>query len=115
MKAFYLGVSFATLISLFVLGPAFGRAILIRISRRREWSDSTQHIALGLCTMSAIIGMLFVYGLIWKANPRLASWYMWIEELPVYGTVDVGGSVVIANEPLKVEVENEPLSVKVER
>jgi hypothetical protein len=107
MKAFYYGVSLATLISLFILGPAFGRAILLRISKRKQWSDSTQHVALGLCTMSAIFGMLFVYGLLWKANPKLALWYGFMAEVPVTvdGSVTVDGGVEITNEPLKVEIE----------
>ena len=105
MKAFYYGVSLATLLSLFVLGPAFGRAILLRISKRRQWSNSTRHVALGLCTMVAIIGMLFVYGLLWKANPKLALWYDWMAAVPIDGTVSVNEGVEITNEPLKVEIQ----------
>ncbi len=105
MKAFYYGVSLATLISLFVLGPAFGRAILLRVSKRKRLVlHSTQHVALGFCTMTAIFGMLVLYGLLWKANPKLALWYDWMADVPISGSVTVDGGVEVTNEPLKVEI-----------
>src|SRR5262249_35444018 len=39
-----------------------------------------------------------MYGVVWKANPKLIAWYTWISpEIPIEGSVDV-------QEPLKVEI-----------
>jgi len=42
--------SLASLISLFILGPAFGRALLLWWDKRRERSLPSQHVALAVCT-----------------------------------------------------------------
>jgi low temperature requirement protein LtrA len=100
-------ISLVTLASLFVLGPAFGRAILFRWERRQTWSQSKQHMALGLSTMIALTGLLLVYGVVWKMSPRTVAWYSWIAtDLPISGNVDVTGSVSAEiSEPLHVKVD----------
>jgi hypothetical protein len=49
-------------------------------------------------TMIALTALIAVYGVVWKANPRLIAWYAWISpEIPIQGSVDI-------HEPLKVEI-----------
>lgn len=100
-------VSAITLISLFVLGPAFGRAILLRWDNRRTRSQAAQHVALGLATMLSISVMIGVYGAIWSARPRSVAWYGWLStDIPINGNVDVTGSVSAdISEPLRVRIE----------
>jgi hypothetical protein len=48
--------------------------------------------------MIAFTALIAIYGVIWKANPRLIAWYAWIgPEIPIEGSVDI-------QEPLKVEM-----------
>jgi hypothetical protein len=68
--------SIATLLSLFVLGPALGRAMFPQGSQLIQ--------AFG--RMVAIVGLLFLYGMIWIANPSLVSWYTWLAEIPINGS-----------------------------
>jgi hypothetical protein len=46
----------------------------------RNWSLPIQHIAVGICTMIAVTGM--VYGALWKLSPKSITWYTWIQEVP---------------------------------
>jgi hypothetical protein len=100
-------VSAITLISLFVLGPAFGRAILLRWDNRGARSQAAQHVALGVATMLAISAMVGVYGAVWSARPSAIAWYGWLStDIPISGNVDVTGSVSAdISEPLRVKVE----------
>lgn len=88
-------VSIVTLLSLFILGPGLGRALLIWWDTRREKSLASQHIALAACTMVALTGLIILYGVIWKINPRMITWYSWINSIPIEGSVsaDVSGYV----------------------
>ena len=99
--------SLVTLVSLFVLGPAIGRVLLLWWDKRRQRSLPAQHIALALSTMIAMTALIGTYGIIWKANPKLITWYGWVnQQIPIVGDVEVSGSVSadISNEPLKVEI-----------
>jgi hypothetical protein len=65
---------------------------------RTQRSLPSQHIALMVSTMIALTALIAVYGVVWKANPRLIAWYAWISpEIPIEGSVDI-------QEPLKVEI-----------
>jgi hypothetical protein len=88
-------ISIITLVSLFILGPALGRALLLWWDARRERSLPSQHIALAASTMVALTGLIIIYGVIWKANPRMVAWYSWISSIPIEGSVsaDVSGYV----------------------
>ena len=46
----------------------------------RNWSLPIKHIAVGICTMIAVTGM--VYGALWKLSPKSITWYTWIQEVP---------------------------------
>jgi hypothetical protein len=81
-------ISIVTLLSLFILGPAFGRALLLWWDASRQRSLASQHIALATCTMIAITGLIVVYGFIWNANPKLVAWYSWIYSIPIEGDVN---------------------------
>ena len=50
---FYHAATLITLLSLFILGPALGRAWMTRIDGSQGWSVPTQHFVLGLFTMIA--------------------------------------------------------------
>ena len=90
--------SLVTLLSLFIVGPALGKALLLWWDERTQRSLPSQHIALTVSTMIALTALIAVYGVIWKANPRLIAWYAWIgPEIPIEGSVDI-------QEPLKVEM-----------
>ena len=104
MRFLHNALTLITLLSLFVLGPAIGRALLMRVDRRQRWSQSVQHIALGVSTMIALTGMILIYGALWKLSPKSVAWYDWIEEVPVTGNVDVTGTVEV-QEPLRVTVD----------
>ena len=72
-----------------------GRALLLWWDARRERTSHSQHITLAACTMIALTGLIIVYGLLWKANPRMVTWYSWINSIPIEGSVsaDVSGYV----------------------
>ena len=90
--------SLVTLLSLFIVAPALGRALLLWWDERTQRSLPSQHIALSISTMIALTALIGVYGVVWKANPKLIAWYTWISpEIPIEGSVDV-------QEPLKVEI-----------
>jgi hypothetical protein len=90
--------SLVTLLSLFIVAPALGRALLLWWDERTQRSLPSQHIALSMSTMIALTALIAVYGVVWKANPRLIAWYAWIRpEIPIEGSVDI-------QEPLKVEI-----------
>jgi len=78
-----------TLLSLFLLGPAIGRALVARFDNWQHWSLPIQHLAVGICTMIAVTGMVLVYGALWKLSPKSVAWYSWIQEVPVAGNVNV--------------------------
>src|SRR3954453_2758304 len=106
-------ISLITLLSLFVLGPPFGRAILLWGDARQTKSQPVQHILLGASTMAAMILMIAVYGAIWKVRPSSVAWYGWMAtDLPIAGNVDVTGSVSAdISEPLRVRVESGTVDV----
>jgi hypothetical protein len=105
MNILYHALSIITLLSLFYLGPAFGRAMLMRVDKRQSWSQSIQHIALGLSTMIALTGMILIYGVVWKLSPRSVTWYAFIDEVTITGSVDVTGGTVDVQEPLRVQID----------
>jgi len=45
--------------------------------------------------MVALTGLIVVYGIIWKANPKMVAWYSWIYSMPINGDVnaEVSGHV----------------------
>jgi low temperature requirement protein LtrA len=90
--------SLMTLLSLFIVAPALGRALLLWWDERTQRSLPSQHVALTVSTMIVLTALIVVYGVVWKANPRLIAWYAWISaEIPIEGSVDI-------QEPLKVEI-----------
>jgi hypothetical protein len=89
-----LALTIITLTSLFVLGPALGRALVSCFSWQ-NWSLPIQHLAVGICTMIAVTGMVFAYGTLWKLSPKSVAWYGWVEEVPVAGSVSVTGPVEV--------------------
>ena len=89
-----------TLLSLFLLGPALGRALVARFDNWQYWSLPIQHLAVGICTMIAVTAMVLVYGALWKLSPKSVAWYTWIHEVPVAGNVNVTGPVDV-RQPLK--------------
>jgi hypothetical protein len=98
MNLFEHVLSLVTFVSLFILGPAFGRALLLWWDNRRERSSSSQHVALATFTMISVTGLIVVYGAIWKANPRMVAWYNWLYSIPIDGNVnaEVSGSVDVS-------------------
>jgi hypothetical protein len=78
-----------TLASLFLLGPALGRALITCFDSWQSWSQPIQHLAVGICTMIAVTGMILAYGVLWKLSPTSVAWYGWIQEVPVAGNVNV--------------------------
>jgi hypothetical protein len=122
MKLFAHISSLLTLLSLFILGPALGRALLLWWDGQRKRTLPSQHMALGISTMITMAALLIFYGTVWKANPRLVAWYSWIDtELPISGDVEVtGGSVEVTGSvdvsgSVDANVTNEPLKVEVDR
>src|SRR6516164_7266975 len=79
--------SIVSLLSLLLLGPALGRALLLWWDKRRERSLPSQYIALATCTMIALTGLIMVYGVVWQANHRMVAWYSWIDAIPVNADV----------------------------
>ena len=100
----YHALTLITLLSLFILGPAFGRALFTRIDSSQDWSVPAQHLAVGLFTMIAVAGMILLYGALWKLSPKSVAWYTWIEEVPVTGNVGVTGPVDV-RQPSRGKVE----------
>jgi hypothetical protein len=82
-----------TLLSLFLLGPALGRAMIACFSGWQDWWLPIQHLAIGICMMIAVTGMIFAYGALWKLSPKSVAWYTWIQQVPVAGNVSVTGPV----------------------
>jgi hypothetical protein len=66
-----------TLLSLFLLGPALGRAMVACLHGWQDWSLPIQHLAVGICTMIAVTGMVLAYGALWKLSPKSVAWYTW--------------------------------------
>jgi hypothetical protein len=60
-----------TLVSLFLLGPALGRALVACFENWQGWSLPIQHLAVGICTMIAVTAMVLAYGALWKLVPSL--------------------------------------------
>lgn len=105
-------LSLITLLSLFLLGPALGRALVACVPGWQEWSLPIQHLAVGICTMIAVTGMILAYGGLWKLSPKSVAWCDWIQEVPVAGNVSVTGD---ARRPPAPESENRPLTRDPER
>ena len=84
-----------TLVSLFVLGPALGRALVACFENWQGWSLPIQHLAVGICTMIAVTAMVLAYGALWKLSPKSVAWYSWIQEVPVAGNVNVTGPIEV--------------------
>jgi hypothetical protein len=82
-----------TLLSLFLLGPALGRALVTCLDGWQDWSLPMQHLAVGICTMIAVTAMVVAYGGLWKLSPKSVAWYSWIQEVPVTGNVNVTGDL----------------------
>ena len=80
-----------TLLSLFLLGPALGRALVACFPGWQDWSLPIQHLVVGICTMIAVTCMVVAYGALWKVSPKSVAWYGWIQEVPVAGNVNVTG------------------------
>ena len=93
-------LSLITLLSLFLLGPALGRAMIACFSGWQDWWLPIQHLAIGICTMIAVTGMVFAYGALWKLSPKSVAWYTWIQQVPVTGNMNVTGPVDL-RPPLK--------------
>lgn len=91
-----------TLLSLFLLGPALGRALVACIHGWQDWSLPIQHLAVGICTMIAVTAMVLAYGALWKLSPKSVAWYTWVQEVPVAGNVNVTGD---ARRPTAIESE----------
>ena len=89
-----------TLVSLFLLGPALGRALVSCFESWQNWPLPIQHLAVGICTMIAVTAMVLTYGALWKLSPKSVAWYSWIQEVPVAGRVNVNGPVDV-RQPLK--------------
>ena len=93
-------LSLTTLLSLFLLGPALGRALVACFDNWQDWSLPVQHLAVGFCATIAVTGMILVYGALWKLSPKSVAWYSWIQEVPVSGNVNVPRPVEL-RQPLK--------------
>jgi hypothetical protein len=107
--------SLLTLASLFVMGPALGRSLLLWFDQKRVRSPAGQQAALGISIMLGIASFVAVYGGIWKMNPKLVAWYDWIgRSLPISGDVEVTGSVDVSGN-VDANITNEPIAVTVSR
>lgn len=73
-----------TLASLFILGPAIGYAV-ISCFNWQNWSVPIQHLAVGVCTMFAVSGMILAYGYLWERSPTYVNWYSWLQQVPLSG------------------------------
>jgi len=105
-------LSLITLLSLFLLGPAFGRALVACVPNWQDWSLPIQHLVVGICTMIAVTGMILAYGELWKFSPKSVAWYNWIQEVPVAGNVNVTGD---ARRPPAPESESRAVTRDPER
>jgi hypothetical protein len=63
-----------TLLSLFLVGPALGRALVASFYNWQNWWLPFQHLAIGLCTLIAVAGMVLLYGALWKLSPKSVAW-----------------------------------------
>jgi acid phosphatase len=107
MNLIYRITTLVSLLSLFVIGPALGRALLLWWNKQQARPLPSQHLALAFSTMVSLSVLVGIYGLIWKANPRLVAWYGWLDgKIPISGNVEVSRGVEVTNEPLQVEVTN---------
>jgi acid phosphatase len=107
MNLVYHITTLVSLLSLFVIGPALGRALLLWWNKQQARTLPPQHLALAFSTMVTLSVLVGLYGLIWKANPRLVAWYGWLDgEIPIIGNVEVPTGVEVTNAPLQVEVTN---------
>jgi hypothetical protein len=95
-----------SLISLFLLGPALGRALVACFARWQEWPLPLQHLTVGICTMTVVTAMVLAYGALWKVSPKSVAWYSWIQEVPVAGNVNITGDT---RRPTPVESEGRPV------
>jgi hypothetical protein len=77
-------LSLITLASVFILGPAIGYA-LVSCFNWQNLPVSIQHLAVGLCTMIAVSGMILAYGLLWERSPTSVAWYGWIQDMQTTG------------------------------
>ena len=91
MSIFDNALTLITLVSLFLLGPLLGRAMVACLHGWQDWSLPIQHLAVGICTMIAVTGMVFAYGALWKLSPKSVAWYTWIQQVPVAGSVNITG------------------------
>ena len=62
--------SLVTLLSLFIVGPALGKALLLWWDERTQRSLPSQHIALTVSTIIAFTALIAVYGVIWKRGGK---------------------------------------------
>jgi hypothetical protein len=62
-----------TLLSLFLLGPTLGRALVACFDSWHNRSLPIQHLAVGICTMIAVTGMILVYGGAMETEPQVRS------------------------------------------
>ena len=69
-----------SLASLFIIGPAVGYA-MVSCFNWQNWAVPIQHLAVGICTMVAVSGMILAYGLLWERSPTSVAWYGWLQEL----------------------------------
>ncbi|HET7889003.1 MAG TPA: hypothetical protein VFL62_22475 [Bradyrhizobium sp.] len=70
-----------TLASVFILGPAIGYAV-VSCFGWQNWPVPIQHLAVGICTMLAMSGLILAYGFLWERAPATVAWYDWIEQIP---------------------------------
>jgi hypothetical protein len=73
-------LSLITLVSLFLLGPALGRASVACFDGWPDWSLPAQHLAVGICTMIAVSAMILAYGALWKWSPKSVAWYAGVRQ-----------------------------------
>jgi hypothetical protein len=88
-----------TLASLFILGPAIGRAV-VSCFEWPNWSLPIQHLIVGICTMFAVSGMIMAYGFLWERSPMTVAWYSWIQEVPTVGKARLTAPVEV-RQPLR--------------
>lgn len=106
-------LSLVTLLSLFIVTPTLGKAIVIWWGKERLKSTLSQQLAIALSTMMTIVLLTSVYGVPWKIYPKSVVWFGWINrDLPIAGDVGIEGEVEVSG---KVDIGNEPLSVQIEK
>ena len=62
-----------TLLSLFLLGPTLGRALVACFDSWHNRSLPIQHLAVGICTMIAVTGMILKNGGAMETEPQVRS------------------------------------------